>query len=348
MTTPVYATREDVRTAYAHTDTLIHNDRIDRALQSGSRAVDALCHRRFYPETDTRYFDFPGPAVGPSWRLEIYDNELISVTTLTAGATAIAASDYFLEPQRYGPPYDRIEIDLASSAGFGNVSTHQRAISVLGVFGYDNQTVTAGALAEGLDDSETDVDVTNGYLAGVGSLLICDSEYMLVTGKTVLDSGDDLTGNLTAAANDQTVGVADGTAFHEGEHILVGAEVMAINTIAANNLIVTRAVLGSTLAAHTIADDVYVYRRLTVERNAVGSTAATHTTATALTRQSYPGLVRELALAEAIVTLNQETAAFAQTAGDGENARETTGKAIGDLRSRTLRAHGRQLRMRAV
>lgn len=345
-TTPVYATREDLRTAYPHADLTRLNTAIDRALQSGSRAVDALCHRRFYPELDTRYWNFPGPQVRPSWVLNLDANELISVTTLTAGGTTI--SDYYLEPQRYGPPYDRIEIDLSSSSAFTNDGTHQEAIAVTGLFGYDNRTVTAGALAEALDASETGMDVTDGSLVGVGDLLTIDSERMLVTGKTVLDSGDTLQSDLTNQTSSDTVAVSDGTNFHEGERILVGSEKMDIETIAGNNLAVTRAVLGSTIAAHSSSDTIYVYRTLTVERNAVGTTAATHTISTAITRQQYPGLVHELALAEAIVTLNQEGAGFAMVAGAGENAREVIGRGIGDLRDRCYRAHARKARARVI
>ena len=155
MTTPWYATREDVQRALDSKLTARNNAQIDRALESASRDVDALCHRRFYPETDTRSWDWPGQQYALPWRLWLDDNELISVTALTSGGTTIAASDYFLEPNRGGPPYNRLEIDLDSTAGFGGGNTHQRAITVTGLFGYANDETSVGTLTAAVSSTTT-------------------------------------------------------------------------------------------------------------------------------------------------------------------------------------------------
>ena len=53
-----YATREDVVAALGDISPAARTTAgIDRAIDSGSRAVDALCHRRFYPYTGSRILD---------------------------------------------------------------------------------------------------------------------------------------------------------------------------------------------------------------------------------------------------------------------------------------------------
>jgi hypothetical protein len=58
--------------------------------------------------------------------------------------------------------------------------------------------------------------------------------------------------------------------------------------------------------------------------------------------------VRELALAEAVTTLTQESSSFARTAGSGDNERETTGKGLLDLRERAYTRWGRKARTGAI
>ncbi|WP_449342453.1 hypothetical protein, partial [Streptomyces aurantiogriseus] len=160
---PVYATREDVMHALDVKPTAYNSAQIDRALQSASRGVEALCHRRFYPEAATRYFDWPSSQYRPSWRLWLDDNELISITTLTSGGTTIAASDYFLEPNRTGPPYNRLEIDLDSNAAYGGGDTHQRDITITGLWGYRNDETLVADVDEAMTATETDLDVTTAH-----------------------------------------------------------------------------------------------------------------------------------------------------------------------------------------
>ena len=97
-TLPWYVTREDLRFAIASQDSARNNKQLDRALESASRAVEDLCRRAFYPTVATRYKDWPTKESPTSWRLWLDKDELISVTSLTAGGTTISSSDYFLEP----------------------------------------------------------------------------------------------------------------------------------------------------------------------------------------------------------------------------------------------------------
>jgi hypothetical protein len=350
MARPWYTTREEVKAELDVRETARSNTRVDRAIEAACETVEGCLHRVFYPELDTRYFDWPGPQYARPWRLWLDANELISVTSLTSGGVTIAASDYFLEPNAYGPPYDRIEVDLDSSAAFGGGDTHQRDITVTGLFGYKNDETALGATAEALDDSETGVDVDGATSAavGVGSLLRVDTERLIVTGRTQLDTGQNLGGNLTASNSNVTVSVASGAAFAVDEVILIDSEKMRIDDIAGNTLTVTRPWDGTTLAAHTAGADIYAPRTLTVQRAACGTTAASHLTAATVYRWNPPAAVRQLALAEALNDLLQGRSGYARTAGTGESEREMTGRGLEALRKRVYVSHGRKARTRAV
>lgn len=344
-----YCTREDVKQALDVKETARNNAQIDRAIAAATGEIEGLLRRRFYPMTATRSFPWPSrsPGVAP-WRLWLDADEVISVLELTAGGVELEPGDYFLEPVNSGPPYSSVQINLESSAAFGSSGTWQRAISMTGVFGHSARELTAGALAETLDDSETLVDVTDSAAVGVGQILRVGSERMIVTGKSMLDTGQNLGGNLTASAADVTVAVASGTAFSVGEIILIQSERMLIVDIAGNNLTVKRAWDGTVLAAHTAPQDVYALRTLTVQRGALGTTAATHATAATIYRHVVPAQVRTLAVAEALVTVAQELSGYARTSGSGENQRETYGRALERARKEARAALGRKARLRSV
>lgn len=351
---PVYATREDVQRALDSKLTARNARQIDRALQSASRAIDNdLCHRRFYPELATRYFDWPDSQQRPSWRLWLDDSELITLTSITSGGTTIATSDVVLEPNRFGPPYNRIETNLGTSAAWSSGDTHQQAIAITGLWGYRNTETAVGALAEALDDSETavNVDAAASTELGVGSVLRVDSERFLVTGRQMLDTGQNVGGSgLTAQANSVTVAVADGTAFAVDEVLLVDSERLLVVDIAGNNLTVQRAWDGSVLAAHTAGVDIYAARTLTVQRGALGTTADTHADTASISRWDPPGLVRDLTIAEAMNRVLQEQAGYVRTSKTSGGSKSTAVEALSldSLRQQVYDAHGRKLRMRSV
>jgi hypothetical protein len=351
MTTPWYASREEIKAELDVKETARSNARIDRALADATEALHGLCHRVFYPELDTRYFDWPGGQYARPWRLWLDASELISVTTLTSGGTTIASSDYFLEPNQYGPPYSRIEIDLDSSAAFSSGDTHQRAIAVTGLFGYRNDETQVGSTAEALDASETgiDVDAATSAAVGVGSLLRIDDERLIVRDRAQLDTGQTVGGSgLTNVNNSVTLTVQSGAAFAAGETILIDGERMRVDDIAGTTLVVTRAWDGSTIAAHNVGATIYAPRTLTVARGALGTTAATHNTSATVYRWDPPGPVRQLCIAEALTDLLQGRSGYARTAGAGESEREVAGRGINDLRTRVYASHGRKARTRAV
>lgn len=354
MSAPVYATREDVQRALDSKTTARNAAQIDRAIDSASRDVESLCHRRFYPQIATRFFDFPGPQYARPWRLWLDDSELISLSSLSSGGTEINEADYFLEPNRSGPPYNRVEIDLAGPATFGGGDTHQRDITLTGLFGYRNDETTVGALTAAVASaSATSIAVNAAASAelGVGSVVRLDSERLLVTARAQADTGQNLAGDLTAQNNSVSVTVADGTGFAVDEVVLIGSERMLIVDIAGNTLTVKRGWDGSVLAAHTTGADIYAPRTLTVRRGALGTTAAAHDSGAAVVRWDPPGPVRDLVLAEAVAQLSNELTGYARTrrTGDGgssERAMDAT--ALASLRDRVYASHGRKARVRAV
>jgi len=229
-----YTTREAVKAALDSKETARNNTQIDAAIESASRMIDGqkpgdgFLHRRFYPELRTMTFDWPDREPGtPAWKLYLNQHELISASTITSGGVTIAAGDYFLRPD-YGPPYTRIEIDLASSAAFGGGDTYQRNISITGVFGHSAEEATAGALAEALDTSETGIDATDSALIGVGQIIKVESERML---------GVDVAGSVLTVKR-----AWDGS--------VLAAHAAAADIYASRRLTVIRGALGTTAATH--------------------------------------------------------------------------------------------------
>lgn len=350
-----YATREDVQRALDSKATARNNMQIARALESASRDVEGLCHRKFFPVVATRYFDWPArPAGGYTpWVLRLNDQELISVTTLVSGGRTITSDEYNLEPNQDGPPFNRVEIKLSTSAAYGGGSTYQRDVQISGLWGYRDTETSVGVLAEILDDTETGIDVDGPTSAavGVGSILRVDSERVIVTGRAQLSTGQTLGApGLDAQAKTVTVPVTTGASFAVDEVILIDAEKCLITDIAGNNLIVKRGWDGTVLAAHTTGATIYAPRTLTVTRGALGTTAATHANATPIYRWEPPGPVRQLVIAEALTSLTAESSGYSKAtrSASGSSERNRDAGALQDRRDTTYDACGRKARVRSV
>ena len=347
-TEPWYSTRERVRAAIGfseRTDALV-----DRAIAAASRIVDGDTHRRFYPETDTRSFDWPPPQRSTSWRLWLDNHELISLSSITvAGGTSATAANFNLEPVNDGPPYSHLEADLSTTAAFSAGTTHQQAIALTGLFGYDNVTESAGTTAANQGDTTgTSLTLTNDTV-GVGDLITIGSERHMVTELAFADVTKNTNGTVAAQKNDDSIPIETGHGIIAGDRIRINTEEMKVRAlVGATSLTVDRATNGTLLAAHGSGDDVYAIRTATVERGATGSTAATSTSGAAITRQVYQPLIEQWCIAEAVVILSQQSAGFARTSGTGSNEAETIGLGLVDIRERALAAHGRRIRTAAV
>ena len=83
------------------------------------------------------------------------------------------------------------------------------------------------------------------------------------------DSGTDLN-DASMTTTKTTVAVDDGTQFAIGQTIMIGTEQLLVTAVSTNNLTCTRALNGTTAAAHADNSDVYILRwPASVERAAL-------------------------------------------------------------------------------
>ena len=356
ITTPTYATRDEVKQALDIKETARTNGQVDRAIEAASRAVEGLLRRTFYPQIDTRYVDWPNFQGTYPWKVYLDAAELADVTVnvpvVTSGGNVINNANIFWGNPRYTPPYTVFELNRSSNATFGQGNTPQRDIAITGTFGYWIKTSSAGALAAAVTDTTgTALTVTAAttVAVGVGDNILIDSERFLVVEKVMSSTGQTQQGSgvSTAVNNDVTLAVTDGTKYAVGDILLLDSERMLVVDIAANNLTVKRAWDGSVLATHSGAT-VYAQRTLTVTRGALGTTAATHSNAAAISLHVVPGLVKNLAVAEAINMVLQEQGGYARVQGQGAGAQTNIGTSLDAIRKQAVAQYGRKARQRTI
>jgi hypothetical protein len=336
-----YTTRESVKRA-VRINGSENNEAVDRLIEAASRDVDNLTHRWFIPKTQTRTFRWSG-VYGKGDVLWL-DADLISVTTLQTKAqdsspTTISSSDYFLEPDNFAPPYNRIEIDISSNASFEAGDTSQRSISVNGSWGFSNDTVSVGTVTSGLaaDATATSMVCSNGSLSNgvnVGDTLLIESEQLFVSEKASAALDSILTDGVLTASKSENVTVDSGHGIVAGEVILIDSEEMFVRVAGTTALTVERAFNGTTLAAHTNNTAVHIFRTLTVTRGVNGTTAATHANSTAISAYRAPAPIRQLTTAMAVAAITQESAAYGRAIGAGDAAVDMSGREIGALQMR--------------
>lgn len=347
MAAVVLATREDVQDAMEMVSTPRADKLTDRAIGAATDIVQGMLRRRFYPETKTIRFDWPGHQHAPTWTLYLEDNEFISVAQVVSGGVTLDPSSYFLRrtDDKDEPPYDMLQIDLSSAGAFSTGTTFQRSLAVTGDAGYNrtNTSVASGSLSVGINDSASQIvlaPVNTVLGVGVGSIAVIGSERLLVTGRYMVSTGvvqSDIDDDMAAAIID----VTDGTAYAVGEVILLGSERMHIDDIAGNNLLVTRAWDGTALATHEQADTIYARRGYYVTRGALGTSAASHSQSASVYVHDVPPLVNQLCIGEASVLLEQNASAYALQSGAEADARKSAGTGLNDIRQQARIAYGR-------
>lgn len=349
---PWYATRERVKGASDIKETAGLNEAIDQELERCARDAESLfAYPHFYPVTGTRYFDWPDRQQGAPYNLWLDGNPLHSLTAITSGEDAlVVGTDVFLEPANSGPPYDRVRLNSGGNATWSSgVSSYQRSLALSGLWSYGYRTAVTGALTAAIASaSTTTADVSNSAKIGVGDLAIIDIERCVVTDKILIDTGVNTTGALASEKSARLVSVPDGTVFAAREVITVDAESMRIDQVAGNNLIVTRAWDGSTLAAHNTNSDVYAPRRLVLTRGFGGTTAIGHDSAAVVSRWVPPVSLSTLVLAETQNAIAQENNAWARVIGVAEAEREAFARGLVDLRKAARRTLGRSHRKSAI
>lgn len=350
-----YATCEQVARSLEVLNSSYATAQILDTINAASRSAEGFLHRRFYPELRTVAFDWPTTRSLATWEIDLQDQELISLATVDSGGTDITASCILRRGDDLDePPYSTLSIDLSTSAAFSAGTTWQRAILVEGLYGEkDTDTSLAGAALSGAIASTSATSVTvavsGGQLdVGIGSLLLVGSERMLVVNRRMSTIGITTSQAMVDLQSNNSFTTAGASSLAVGETILIDSERMKIRDIAGSTVIVERAYDGTVLADHSSGTTIYGLRTLTVHRGVLGSTAATHSDAAAVYVHQYPPLLNQLVIAETIVMLYQNAAAYARTIGSGAGTREAAGLGLDDVRERAYRELGRKQRSRAV
>lgn len=349
---PWYCTREDVKDSLEIKHTARADALIDSKIAAASRSVEGQLHRpRFAPTLMTVKYDWPNNSYAPAWTLELDSNEIISLTAVLSGGVDITANCI---PRRGDdtdiPPFNRIEIDLSSNAAFAGSTSWQRAIAVTGLHGYSNDEETIGTLSADLGDAEDDTATItwNTPRLGVGDILRIDSERMIVTERTWVDSSQTITDPLTASKANVAVPVTSGSAFAAGEVIIVDVERMFVVDVVGNTLSVIRQWDGTVLAAHADNAPIYALTGVRLARAQLGTTIAAHTSTAVIKRWIVPADLRNFTKAEAVVALEQDAAAWARIVGSGQSARESSGAGLEDARATAYQNLGRKYRMTSI
>ena len=344
------ATVEDVKEAIDSKETARNTAQIVRALAVALDSIERdQMHRRFYPELDTRTFDWPshvdphdGSRTLSLERDEIVSDELVSYTQIKVAGVVIGSTHITLLPANTGPPYTGVEFDSTVT----NPGNARRAVEIIGLFGYRSVEEQVGTLAANLAAGAAATASVSWTTArfGVGDVLRIDNERLIIKNRTMVDSTQNLGGTgLTDKASNVTVPVANGTGFATGEIILIDSERMLIVDVAGNNLTVRRAWDGSVLATHAASTDIFTLTGVELARGQFGTTDATHNTNSAIYRQVLPPLIDSLHIAEAITVIQQENAAYGRVIGSGDAQRDAAGTGLEDLRERAYKAHGRKV-----
>jgi len=348
-----YTTREAVKRA-GRINGVLSDVQVDRVIESVSRQIDLSTRRFFIPRTETRLFRWP-PTQTSLLTVLWLDQDLLSVTTLQSEAqnttpTTISSSDFYLEPNNQGPPYDRIEIDLSSTAAYQSGDTPQRSISVAGSWGYTSTTRSGGTVASGLDSDSTVTTAvcSDASRIGVGDTLLIQSEQIFVSERSfaALDSKL-INGALTSNQSEVTITVDSSHGIVAAEVIRVNSEQMYVVSVATNDLTVIRAYNGSVLAAHNDDTAIHINRTLTIERGVNGTTAATHADATSNTPYEPPMDIQSLAIGETLAMVAQEEAQWGRTVGPGDSAKDFTTLDLAARKHRTVEYYSR-VRMAVV
>jgi hypothetical protein len=356
VATVAYATREAVKAALDVKTTARSDPQVDDAIAAATDSVEGFLHRVFYPQTATRYIDWPNYQGTSPWKIYLDASELADVTATVPVVTTrgsspqtIPAGNIIWGPSNYAPPYTVLELDRSSSSAFGVGSTPQRDVHITGTFGYWIKTTPGGALAAAMSDTTgTAATVTSSAAVGVGDQILVDSERMLVTDKAmVTTSQTQQSGLSTNSVADVALGVTDGSKYFQNELLLLDSERLLVVDVAGNVLTVKRGWDGSIPAVHSGAT-IYAQRQLTVTRGDFGTAAATHSNAAPVSRNLVPGLVRQLTLAEAVVAVTLGPAAYATTQGSGAGKQSNVGAGVPDVRERCYTQFGRKGRSRVV
>ncbi len=313
-----------------------------RQIRSATKDFETDCRRCFIPYLGEKMWRWPTDFPGWTWRLWT-EEDLLAVTTLYAAAEdtpPITLTHYFLEPQQFGPPYNRVEVDLSSQDVFQSGNTPQRSAAIVGKWGYYEALASADTLVSGLasDLAATTCVVSNSAPCETGEMLKADEEQMQIVLRAFIDTTATLAADLAATAAAVSVQVSSGALIHAGEIIAIDSEKMFVVFIVGNVLTVERAYDGSVLAAHTMSAAVNAPRGLTLERAQNGTVAALHANSLALQKYVVPDDLAIVIQGETLSKYEQGLAHWGRTVGSagGGVDIESTGRALAQFRARMV------------
>jgi len=238
-------------------------------IYAASQAIEQKIGQ-FIPSYETRYFE------GEEGEDEILIPPLLSVTSITNGGAAMAASDYLLKP--YGRrwkqgPYHAIE--LYDQGSVGGWSLLDKGVAITGKWGMFDNPVDLEANITSADSTNTSLTVTDGSKCGPGMVMLVESEQMVATGTGAATS---TTATLNGAIDDavEEIVLSNGALVNSGEILKVDFEQMKCLEVSGNTIQVQRGWANSKRASHLTGATVYAYRTFTITRGANGTTAATH------------------------------------------------------------------------
>jgi hypothetical protein len=376
VTDIAYCSRTDAQRAIDFTDGLITNLQVDRAIQSAARNIEGHLHRLFYPQDLTLWWDWPNSQYAYPWRVWFDNWDCLCLTSFSSGTIAIPLNTCFLRPAnpRPGFPYTSVELDRSSTSAFGGyAATPQNAIQAIGTWGFTALADEAATLTANITSSQTSVTVTNSALISAGDLVIIgyargtapypsdtfghagliqpyEGERCLVQDVALADTTLAQTGSGCTTANSADNQLTAGAAgLNTGEVVVLDSEemlILALNS-AGTTATVQRAWNGTVLATHSGAE-VYAYRSLTLQRGILGTAAASATEGTGVYKHRVPALVRDLAIAESVNRILQETSGYSRMVGAGDSAMPASGTALADLWDEAMTEYGRKSRTRVV
>lgn len=227
----LYITPDEIKAAapdLIRSSTTKYDDPLYNRCVDVSRAIDQRCKRFFYPLLATRYFSGSGKGV-------LWVPDLISVTSISVsddnGDTYedLAETDYFLA---VAEDFDKLcsynTIVMNKNGDYSVFYKGQRSVKIVGVWGYTDDRHQAW--------EDSGLTLAADMASGAGSFTVADGD-----------------------AEDQ---FGLGVALQMGRLIKVGTEYLFVKAVNVDNNTITviGARNGSTAAAHSSGDTIYIWR----------------------------------------------------------------------------------------
>lgn len=246
----------------------------------------------------TRQIGFNGKG-----KTKLYLPPFLSVSAITNDGTSLSATDYIEQPTARhwaNGPFSWLEVD-PDAANLSAWVEEEEGVLITANWGLFDLTRLLSATVQGggQTDSASTLVVSNGASLSPGMVVKIGSEWESVDSTNTSPTNATTLGAAITDTNTQSITLTDGTLVNIGEIMRVDLEKMKIRDISSNTALVIRGWEGTPRATHSNAATVAAYRTFNVTRAVNGSTAAAHAAATAIYQQCAPddvnGLCRKIA-----------------------------------------------------